>query len=215
MDRTYSRTGAKEISAQTYNLTIGGMLLYGFIINIILCTCFTNVFMMWNPMVLLIGYFVSCIIGIFLSRSNNPILSFIAYNLVVVPMGITLSIALSGEFVGVILNAFIVTATLTATFIVAAIVYPDFFLSLGRTLFFSLLILIVVELIMMFTGFYVPTLIDYIACFIFCGYIGYDWAKAQAMQHTLDNAIDASLALYLDIINLFIRLVEIMGKKKD
>lgn len=215
MNSTYSKTSNLTISAKMYNVTIGAMLFYGFFMNIILCTFFTNVFIAMDPRVVLVGYFISCIIGIFLSRSKNPVLSFIAYNLVVIPIGITLSIALEGVFVGVILNAFIVTASLTATLIVAAIVYPDFFLSLGRTLCFSLLILFVVELIMMFTGFYTPTFVDYIACIIFCGYIGYDWAKAQTMPHTVDNAIDAALDLYLDIINLFIRLVEIMGKHKD
>ena len=34
---------------------------------------------------------------------------------------------------------------------------------------------------------------------IFSGYIGYDWARANAILKTLDNAIDSAAALYLDI----------------
>ena len=42
--------------------------------------------------------------------------------------------------------------------------------------------------------------------------IWYDWAKAQNNVKTLDNAIDSAVALYLDVINLFLRL---LGSSKD
>jgi FtsH-binding integral membrane protein len=45
------------------------------------------------------------------------------------------------------------------------------------------------------------------------GFIGYDYAKALEDDATVDAAIDRAVALYLDIINLFIRILEIMGKK--
>lgn len=215
MDKTFTKARTSEISARTYNLTIGGMLFYGFFINMIMCLFFTDVFMTWNPIALLVGYFISCIVGIFMSKSHNPIMSFITYNLVVLPIGVVLSLFLKDVYASVVVNAFIVTTVLTATFLVAAAVYPDFFKSLGKTLFFSLLILLIVEFVMILIGFYIPTIIDIIACIIFCGYIGYDWAKAQSLPYTYDNAIDSALELYLDIINLFIRLVEILGKKKD
>jgi FtsH-binding integral membrane protein len=43
--------------------------------------------------------------------------------------------------------------------------------------------------------------------------MGFDWYRAQAYPKTVDNAIDSAVDLYLDIINLFIRLLEIFGKK--
>ena len=54
---------------------------------------------------------------------------------------------------------------------------------------------------------------DWIVALLFCGYIGYDWARANAIPNTLDNAIDSAAALYLDIINLFIRLLHIMSRR--
>ena len=39
-----------------------------------------------------------------------------------------------------------------------------------------------------------------------------DWAKAQEKPKTLDNAVDSAVDLYLDIINLFVRL---LGKGND
>lgn len=41
------------------------------------------------------------------------------------------------------------------------------------------------------------------------GYIGYEWARANSIPKTVDNAID-SAALY---INLFLRLVRILGRR--
>ena len=47
----------------------------------------------------------------------------------------------------------------------------------------------------------------------FCGYIGYDWAIAQRRRRTVDAAVDSACALYLDIINVFIRLLAIAGRR--
>ena len=68
-----------------------------------------------------------------------------------------------------------------------------------------------VEFIMILFG-NVPKWWDWVVALLFCGYIGYDWAEAQNNAKTLDNAIDSAVALYLDIINLFLRL---LGSSKD
>ena len=54
------------------------------------------------------------------------------------------------------------------------------------------------------------TIFDWIAALIFCGYIGFDWAKLNDDgDYSLDAAVDGAGALYLDIINLFLRLLDI------
>ena len=60
---------------------------------------------------------------------------------------------------------------------------------------------------MMFVGIVTPQWWDWLVALLFCGYIGYDWAKAQEKRKTLDNAVDSAVDLYLDIINLFVRLL--------
>ena len=50
---------------------------------------------------------------------------------------------------------------------------------------------------------------------IFTLYIGYDWYKAQAYPKTLDNAVDSALDLYLDIINLFLKILRILAKARS
>ena len=56
---------------------------------------------------------------------------------------------------------------------------------------------------------------DYILVVIFSGYIGYNWSKAQAYPKTIDNAIDSAASIYIDIINIFIRLLRIIERSKD
>ena len=47
-----------------------------------------------------------------------------------------------------------------------------------------------------------------------CGYIGYHWADMQDCGDTLDQAIDFGGLLYMAIINLFIRILELLRLSK-
>ena len=110
--------------------------------------------------------------------------------------------------------AFIATGLVTVIMIILSMLYPAFFQNLGRTLIISLLGCILVE----FVGsilFRIPLgFIDYIVALIFCGYIGLDWNRAQAYPKTLDNAIDSAADIYLDVVNLFVRILSITGKRR-
>ena len=203
----------RELSGKTYNTIIGLILLWGFAVNAIMCTFFQDVFSSWNPTAVLIGYFVAVLIGICMSQfSNNPIVSFIGYNLVVLPIGVVLSISLKDYYVSSVTQAFILTTLITLLMIIISSIKPEIFESMGSTLFICLSGVIVIELIMMFVGIATPKWWDWLVALLFCGYIGYDWSKAQEKRKTLDNAIDSAVDLYLDIINLFVKL---LGSKDD
>lgn len=89
-DRNMS-TG-KEVSNRLYNLVIGLTLFWGFAVNwFMVANIPVDVLQGINQWVFLGGYFVSCIIGcVMFNSSDNPIISFIGYNLVVVPFGLVL-----------------------------------------------------------------------------------------------------------------------------
>ena len=53
-----------------------------------------------------------------------------------------------------------------------------------------------------------------ISALIFSCYIGYDWTRAQSGPKTVDAAIDSALSIYLDIVNLFLDLLRIVGDNK-
>lgn len=210
------RSGATDtLSANTYNGIIGGVLFWGFFVNILIVHFCSDMFMAMNPLTLIIGYFVSALLGIFMAaKSNNPVVSFIGYNLVVVPVGAVLSVVLQ-EYSSVdIKSAFLATAGVTVVMMTMATAKPQFFAGMGRTLFFSLLIGLIAEVVCMLFGIVTP-IFNWLFVVIFSLYIGYDWHKAQCYPKTLDNAVDSALDIYLDIINLFIRLLEIFGKSDD
>jgi FtsH-binding integral membrane protein len=54
----------------------------------------------------------------------------------------------------------------------------------------------------------------WIAAALFSLYIGYDIYRSQNYPKTLDNAVDSALDIYMDMANLFIRLLQILGNSR-
>lgn len=202
------------ISASSYNLIIGAMLLYGFIINVILVLFAGSIVSAINPIALLIGYFICVIVASFMvAKSQNPVISFIGYNLIVVPVGALMSIIVPFYDPKHIIAAIVTTAGVTFSMMVLGITFKKFFSKLGIVLLASLLIGAIAEFITILFG-YGGDLFNWLFVIIFSLYIGYDWHKAQAYRKTVDNAIDSATDIYLDIINLFLRLLRLFSKKK-
>ena len=199
------------ISAQTYNLIIGACLLYGFLANALIVHFCSQFFMNMNQWVFIIGYFVCCIAGIIVTRSKKPIMSFIGYNLVVLPIGAVLSVCLPDFSGNDIMLAIVLTGAVVAVMMALATLFPKVFSKMGLALLIALTVALIAELVAMLLG-YTGSIFSVIFVVIFSLYIGYDWYKAKSYPKTLDNAIDSALDLYLDIINLFIRLLDIISR---
>lgn len=211
---------AGGISVTKYNLILGGVLLWGFLANALICFFTRNISLFDYVIPIVVGYAVLALVGVLMTRSHSAVVSFIGYNFVVIPLGFFISLFVSGFEPLLVATAFLETAAVTLTMMLLSLIFPRLFLSMGRALGITLLIVIVVELIASFvmiaTGafsenFYL--LIDGIVVVIFSLYIGYDWAVAQRRHRTVDAAVDSACSLYLDIINLFIRLLAIMGRR--
>lgn len=211
---------AGGISVVKYNLILGGVLFWGFLANALICFFTRSVIAEWNPIPIFVGYLVFALVGVLMTRSRSAVVSFIGYNLVVLPLGFMLSLFLVGYEPYLITSVFLMTAAVTLTMMLLSLVFPRLFLSMGRALGITLLIVIVFQLIFTFvalaTGVFNDSLfllIDWVVVVVFSLYIGYDWAIAQKRYRTVDAAVDSACALYLDIINLFIRLLSIMGRR--
>lgn len=192
-----------------YNLVIAVILLYGFIINIFEVCFLTDLVLQMNPLMLILGYIASCFLGIRLSeKSDNPYVSFFGYNLVVLPVGLVLTVFLWSYDPYVVFEACCLTTAFTLLMIMAGTCFPKFFLGQGKALLTALVILIISDLALIF-GFRVldPSFRTIFASGLFCMYIAFDWARAQRMEYTLDNAVDVTVAIYLDVINLLIALL--------
>lgn len=207
-------TDGLSLSQRAYNLVIGGVTLWGIVLNILMYNFLLDDIITINPVVVLIAYFVGsfgCIFVIY--KSANPIISFLGFTGLSVSMGLLVTYFLSYYDIADIGKAFMLTAAVTFLMTALSAMFPTFFKGLGRILFISLLCCIVAEIIMMFMGI-APVLMDFIVAGLFCLYLGYDWAKAQDYPYTLDNAVDSAADIYVDIINLFVRILSILGKKK-
>ena len=212
----YQESNKNELSLRAYNLTIGAILFSGFFINYLMCKYLSDIFVEWDTTLVIIGYFALALLGIFLSvKSHNPLVSFTGYNLVVVPVGVVLSICLKDYDNGSIMHAIIVTGTVTALMIALAMIYPKIFLSMGKVLLSVLCFVVITECILLLFGFSIPGIWDAGVAVLFALYVGYDWAKAQKEDHTYDNAVDACVDLYLDIINILLRILGSSSKSKS
>ena len=189
-ERLYKQVMENEIvSPQMYNLYLGGVVVYGLLVNIILCSTCTEFVLRTNPLLFYIGYFVSVFAGTMISsKSNSPLISFLGYNLVVIPVGLVVTSAVywyGGLSSYVVLQAIVYTAGI-----------------------------IIVEVVFLILG-VSQSLTALAGAVLFSLYIGYDYYKAQQYPKTVDNAVDSALDIYLDIINLFLRILRILGSRSS
>ena len=208
-------TNHQELSPTAYNIIIGLCLLWGFVINWLLVTNI-NPATLWtiNPWVFFIGYFASCFFGIYLfNSSDKPLVSFAGYNFVVVPFGLIVNMVVSNYNQTIVIEAIRITISVTVIMMMLGSMYPKFFQKISGALTIALLAVLVVELFQIFVLGIHHNWIDWAVAAIFCGYIGYDWGRANQIPKTVDNAIDSAAALYMDIINLFLRIIRILGRK--
>ena len=210
-----TEVNAEILSDATYNLTIGLVLCWGFLANWAMVSFIPFELLAGiNKWVFFIGYFACCFLGLYLfTSSDKPAVSFAGYNLVVIPFGFIICMVVGSANSAVVESAVATTGMVTLVMMMLGTMYPAFFLSIGRALFMALIAAIVVELVTLFIFKTHHTIIDYAVALIFCGYIGFDWARANQIPKTMDNAIDSAAALYMDIINLFLRLVRIMSQR--
>ena len=132
--------------------------------------------------------------------------------------GITIGIVLLeiDENIGIKVTAITAITTLLAS-LVGMYSGIDFSF-LGKFLFFALLVLIVVSIIRLFVsirGFH-RKVIAAIGILIFIGYLLYDFnnldkAKNIAKLNNWNTALDFSVDIYLDIINLFLQILDLLS----
>lgn len=219
MESVFNRRRSSDptISASLYNLIIGMVLLWGFALNwIIVENVPTSAISGINPWVFLIGYFATCFLGIYLfTSSDKPIVSFLGYNLVVVPFGFVLNTIVSKYDPAIVGEALITTGAVTGMMMVLGTIFPAFFKKISGALTVALITVIIVEVVSAVFFGVSHGIMDWIVALIFCGYIGVDWGRANSIPKTVDNAVDSAAALYMDIINLFVRILSILGNSND
>ena len=139
------------ISDRAYNLTIGAVLIWGFALNALMIQNIDPVpviqFIGGSPLIFLVLYAASIIVGTMIfMKSDNPAISFVGYNFLVLPLGLVLVATLPFYDSSVIARAFMATASVTGIMMMLGTVYPRFFLSIGRALFVAFIATFIVEI---------------------------------------------------------------------
>ena len=180
------REGAGELSESRYNLLIGATLTWGFFLNFL-------IMQFAGPAIL------NMVISSPASYSTFMIGFLVAYIALVL----------------IVTRAALVTAIITLIMMIVSTLAPSVFQRMGTGLGVALLGVIVVESIAMLLFRMNITFIDWIVVGIMCLYIGFDWVRANSVQRTATNAIAAASALYLDIINIFLRVLRILARSRS
>lgn len=212
--------GFKEsayLSARTYNIVIGLFLLWGFIVTDFIASGHLNFMftILQNWTLFIIFYFVMTLAGSFLiGRSKSVVVRIIAYHIILIPIGLLLTLVVSSYDSVTVGKALGATASIAVLMTALSVIMPNFFLKMGRVLFVSLVIGIIAQLVLSFATGTNPIWIDWLMVVIFAGFIGYDWAVAQRYPMTVGNAVYVAASVYIDIVNIFLRLLSIFGRKR-
>ena len=208
----------QELSESKYNLLIGATLTWGFGLNYLMMNLLgpsvLNIMHGAGTLPFLLAYFVLVMVGNSMVRSFDPVKCFIGYNLIAVPVGIVAISATMFYDPAIVVRAVLCTAVITLSMMIASSIFPHLFARYAPALSFALLAVVIVELAAMLFFRANVTILDWLVVGIMSMYIGYDWVRANSVQRTAANAIAAASALYMDIINIFLRLLRILARSQ-
>lgn len=212
------KTGGAQLSRRAYNAAIGVVLGIGLLINAAMAQFLpASAFELMGqyPLAVFIGFIVVSIGSFFvINKSDNPAISMLGFIVLSAAFGYFVAAAVQSYTDTTVTRAFMLTAAISIAMVVAATIVPNIFAKMGTALLAALAITLIAEVATVFITHSDPIAFDFIFVIIFALYIGYDWQKAQAYPPTLDNAVDSAADIYVDIVNLFIRLLAIFGRNR-
>ena len=133
-------------------------------------------------------------------------------------MGLSIGPIISYYHADVVLNALVLTVAVTLGMAILGILLPNLITRFAGALFVGLLILLVgylaSSILLLFGITSTFAALDWFGLALFSLYIWFDWARAMKLPKTLDNAIDVSGALIVDIVNLFLTLLRIVARSQ-
>lgn len=212
----------KSLYANVFGWLFVGLLLT-FTSGYLVSTDANLIRMFYNSTSLLVLAIVQIGLCIFLSariEKMKPTVTKIIYILYTILSGVTFGSIFLVFKMSSIIMVFLVTAIVFGTFAIIGKTTKLDLSKLGIYLFMGLLAIIVLEIINLFL---LNNTLDMILCVvgivIFIGYTAYDMQQLDRLSSYGINeenlAIYGALDLYLDFINLFIRLLQIFGRERD
>jgi len=213
----WDKAGGDSLSSRAYALALGASLSWA----VFLVAFGARISFNWSyGLGLVLFTFIMTIAGIVVfSHSQNPATSWIGVSILSFFMGLSIGPVLSYYGADVVLNALILTLAVTIGMSVLGILFPNVIARFSGALFVGLLVLLIGYFstsILSIFGITANTgAFDWLALIIFSLYIWYDWGRAMKLPKTLDNAIDVSGALIIDIVNLFLSLLRVFSRSRN
>jgi FtsH-binding integral membrane protein len=112
----------------------------------------------------------------------------------------------------ILTEAFLITAVTSVALSLFAWMTKSDFTHIGQFLFVGLIIVIVATLlnVIFFHSTILVLLLTIVGIAIFCGYMLYDVQRAKYMPDTLPSAINITVNLFLNILNLFLLILRLL-----
>lgn len=184
-----------------------------------------NVYLMANLLtvgiipIAIIEIGIAIFLGVRLAKMN-PITTKILYLIYSITTGITFSVIFVAFKMESIISIFLVTSIIFGVLAFYGYVTKKDLTKFGTILFVALLSMVIFSLInMIFIKSSTADLaLTMIGILVFAGYIAYDVNKVKYLMESVGEekaAVFGAFQLYLDFINLFIRLLELFGKRND
>ena len=214
-----ARTKPGGLSRRAYHFLTGAIVAASLmIIGLEYTYCLNNP---WIIESLNLAFVIACyvvpfagIIIMALASREHLGLMVVGYCMVTLTLGFLMAIVLTGYTAASIQRAILITAIIAISFATLGFAWPQLFRRIFPICVAALGIMIIIEIVMMFLN--IPSgWNDWVVIVIFCGLIGYDFYQAATDEPTVDNAIWYACEIYLDLINIFLRVLNITGRSRD
>ncbi len=169
--------------------------------------------------IIILELVIAVIMG-FRIQKMKPFTTKLCYILYSITTGITFSTIFITYKVSSIMFIFAITAIIFAIFAIIGYTTKIDLTKISVILFVALLVSIIVSLlnIFIFKSSQLEFGLSILCIIIFLGYIAYDINSVKYLMNSVGEekaAVYGAFQLYLDFINIFIRLLEIFGKNDD
>lgn len=155
----------------------------------------------------------------FAIKKMSPLVTKICYIIYCITTGITFSTIFLAYEMGSIMMIFLITAILFGVMAVIGYTTKTDLTKYSTLFLIGLLAIIIVSIINIFIGSSrLEMILSILGIVIFLGYVAYDMNTVKKLVVAVGEdkaAVYGAFQLYLDFINLFIRLLELLGKEKD
>ncbi len=180
---------------------------------------FVNVIAAW-PILAIVEVLLVLVFSATLKRCSPTIVTaiFFIYSMI---NGLTLSSIFYVYDLGSIGYAFLATAALFGTLAIIGYKTQRDISKLGNILFVGLIVGLILSVVNIFIGSSMMEIgLDWLILAIFCGYTAYDMKVLKELSSSGEIegdrvAIYGALQLYLDFINIFIRILSLFGNSRD